>query len=148
MADETVVTIETPPGETPSEEAPAAGVTAAVAAASVEAAAQAQQTAVEQARELGAAVVTMEFVAAENAALKAELAELRAAFQEHADNNARDFDAVFGRLGILEAEEIEEPEPPAGNIEGLEVTPVPAETVVVAEPPAESKPEKSKRFFL
>ncbi len=145
MADETVVTIETPPGETPSEEAPAAGVTAAVAAASVEAAAQAQQTAVEQARELGAAVVTMEFVAAENAALKAELAELRAAFQAHADNNARDFDAVFGRLGILEAEE---EEPPAGNVEGLEVTPVPAETVVVAEPLAESKPEKSKRFFL
>ena len=144
MADETVVTIETPPGETPSEEAPAA---AAVAAASVEAAAQAQQTAVEQARELGAAVVTMEFIAAENAALKAELAELRAAFQAHADNNARDFDAVFGRLGILEAEEIEE-EPSAGNVEGLEVTPVPAETVVVAEPLAESKPEKSKRFFL
>ena len=148
MADETVVTIETPPGETPSEETPAAGVAAAVAAASVEAAAQAQETAVEQARELGAVVVTVEFLAAENAALKAELAELRAAFQAHADNNARDFDAVFGRLGILEEEEIEEEEPPAENVEGLEVTPVPAETVVVAEPLAESKPEKSKRFFL
>ena len=144
MDDGTVVTIETPPGETPSEEAPAAGIAAAVAAASVEAAAQAQQTAVEQARELGAAVVTMEFVTAENAALKAELAELRAAFQAHADNNARDFDAVFGRLGILETEEIEEEEPPAENIEDLEVTQVPAETVVVTE----SKPEKSKRFFL
>ena len=148
MADETVVTVETPAPASEESAAPGEVAAAAVAAAAVEAGAAAQETAVEQARELGAAVVTMEFVAAENAALKAELAELRAAFQAHADNNARDFDAVFGRLGILEAEEIEEDEPPAENVEGLEETPVPAETVVIAEPSAESKPEKSKRFFL